>query len=130
MSRSSALSYNVHAKRKAIDRIRAQSDEERSKFILETFDTFFHNEIRRNPAAFRGRFRKMAASTFNFYRGSAVLFYQDLKSDKDPFIAKNPAAGQIFIHVSTRRFTQNKTFSSSSSSSSSLQGRFTCSKFR
>ncbi|UJR10400.1 hypothetical protein I4U23_014603 [Adineta vaga] len=40
----------------------------------------------------------MAATPFNFYRGSAVLFYQDLKVDKDPYIEKNNAAGQIFIH--------------------------------
>lgn len=102
MSLSNPLSYNVRAKRKAIDRIRAQSAEDRSKFIIETFSTFFHNEIQQNPEAFRGRFRKMSASAFNFYRGSAVLFYQDLKSDKDPFIAKHPAAGEIFIHVNIR----------------------------
>jgi uncharacterized protein (DUF2252 family) len=41
----------------------------------------------------------MAATPFNFYRGSAVLFYQDLKVDQDQFIARNNAAGHIFIHV-------------------------------
>ena len=42
----------------------------------------------------------MASTPFNFYRGSAILFYQDLKIDQDRFIAKNNAAGQVFIHVS------------------------------
>lgn len=124
MSLSNPLPYNVRAKRKAIERIRAQSNDDRSKFIIETFSTFFHNEIRQNPQAFRGRFRKMSASTFNFYRGSAVLFYQDLKSDKDPFIAKHPAAGEIFIHVSIRLCNPIKQFFFLS------KGRFTCGKFR
>jgi len=97
--RSNRLSYEVQASQKAIYRIRAQSDQQRTQFIIETFSKFFGAGIRENPTAFRGRFRKMAATPFNFYRGSAVLFYQDLKIDQDQFIARNNAAGQIFIHV-------------------------------
>jgi hypothetical protein len=97
--RSNRLSYDVHAPQKAIYRIRSQSDEQRTRFIVETFSHFFNAGIRENPTAFRDRFRKMAATPFNFYRGSAVLFYQDLKVDQDQFIARNNAAGQIFIHV-------------------------------
>jgi hypothetical protein len=96
---SNKLSYDVLASQKAIDRIRSQSDEQRTRFIIETFSHFFNDGIRENPTAFRGRFRKMAATPFNFYRGSAVLFYQDLKVDQDQFIARNNAAGHIFIHV-------------------------------
>jgi hypothetical protein len=96
---SNKLSYDVLAPQKAVDRIRSQSDEQRTKFIIETFSHFFNAGIRENPTAFRGRFRKMAATPFNFYRGSAVLFYQDLKVDQDQFIARNNAAGHIFIHV-------------------------------
>ncbi|CAF0865701.1 unnamed protein product [Adineta ricciae] len=92
------LSYDVLAPQKAINRIRAQSNEQRSKFIIDTFAHFFAAGIRENPNAFRARFRKMAASPFNFYRGSAVLFYQDLKVDQDPYVARNNAAGQVFIH--------------------------------
>ena len=55
--------------------------------------------IRKNPTAFRGRFNKMADSPFKFYRGSAALFYHDLKVDQDVWIARNNAAGSIFIHV-------------------------------
>jgi hypothetical protein len=98
-SRSNRLSYDVLAPQKAIYRIRSQSDQQRTQFIIETFSQFFKSGILENPTAFRGRFRKMAATPFNFYRGSAVLFYQDLKVDQDQFIARNNAAGQIFIHV-------------------------------
>ncbi len=99
-SRLNRLSYDVNASQKAIYRIQSQTDEERSEFIINTFTNFFNDGIRTNPDAFRTRFRKMAATPFNFYRGSAILFYQDLKTDKDPFIAKNNSAGQVFIHVS------------------------------
>ncbi|CAF0759313.1 unnamed protein product [Rotaria sp. Silwood1] len=95
---SNRLSYDVNAPQKAIYRIRSQTNEQRTQFIIDTFSHFFQASIRENPTAFRGRFRKMAATPFNFYRGSAVLFYQDLKVDQDPFIARNNAAGQIFIH--------------------------------
>ena len=97
-SRSSRLSYDVNASQKAIHRIQSQTDPERSDFVIKTFVNFFQEGISSNPDAFRARFRKMAATPFNFYRGSAILFYQDLKMDKDPYIAKNHAAGQIFIH--------------------------------
>lgn len=95
------LTYEIRASIKAIDRIRKQTSEQRTQFIINVFTEFFGNDIRANQAAFRGRFRKMAESPFKFYRGSAILFYQDLKVDKDEFIAKNPAAGHIFIHVSS-----------------------------
>jgi hypothetical protein len=97
--RSNQLSYDVLASQKAIHRIRSQSDEQRTQFIIDTFSRFFGAGIRENPTAFRGRFRKMAATPFNFYRGSAVLFYQDLKTDRDQYIARNNAAGHVFIHV-------------------------------
>lgn len=97
--RSNRLSYEVNASRKAIHRIRSQNDQERTQFIIETFSQFFADGIRDNPTAFRGRFRKMSATPFNFYRGSAVLFYQDLKIDQDPYIGRNNTAGQVFIHV-------------------------------
>ena len=94
------LSYEIHASQKAIHRIQAQTDEERTEFVIKALIDYFADGMRANPKAFHARFRKMAATPFNFYRGSAILFYQDLKVDQDVFIAKNPAAGQIFIHVS------------------------------
>ncbi|GHE28180.1 hypothetical protein GCM10017673_33050 [Streptosporangium violaceochromogenes] len=50
----------------------------RSAHILDVLITEFGDSIRRDPAAFRRKFRKMAASPFAFYRGSASLFYADM----------------------------------------------------
>ncbi|CAF1133214.1 unnamed protein product [Adineta steineri] len=94
----SNLSFECDAPEKAIDRIKAQTDEERSQFIIDTFVQYLGDGIQDNPTAFRGRFRKMAATPFNFYRGSALLFYQDLKIDQDPWINGHIEAGNIFIH--------------------------------
>jgi Uncharacterized protein conserved in bacteria (DUF2252) len=96
---SSKLSFEINAPEKAIDRIHNQSDQERSQFIIDVFVEYFGDGIKKNPQAFSGRFRKMASTPFNFYRGSALLFYQDLKVDQDQWIQNNQAAGHIFIHV-------------------------------
>jgi hypothetical protein len=95
------LSFDVNASQKAIYRIQNQTDAERKQFIIKTFVEFFGDGMRANPTAFLGRFRKMAEKPFNFYRGSAVLYYQDLKIDNDRYIATKPSAGHIFIHVSS-----------------------------
>ena len=96
---SSELSFEIDASEKAIDRIRNQSDQERSQFIIDVFVKYFGDGIQKNPKAFSGRFRKMASTPFYFYRGSALLFYQDLRVDQDQWIQNNKAAGNIFIHV-------------------------------
>jgi hypothetical protein len=96
---SETLTIESNAAERAIDRISAQSEEERSQTIVDIFVKYFGDGIQSNPTAFRGRFRKMAATPFNFYRGSALLFYQDLKVDQDPWVYGHPAAGNIFIHV-------------------------------
>ena len=96
---SGELSFEINAPEKAVDRIRKQSDEERSRFIIDIIVKYFGDGIQKNPKAFSGRFRKMASSPFKFYRGSALLFYQDLKLDQDQWIQNNKAAGNIFIHV-------------------------------
>ena len=54
------------------------SDEQRGEQILAVFDTAFGELLAADPAAFRVKFRKMAASAFAFYRGTAGLFYHDL----------------------------------------------------
>lgn len=97
--RNQTLSYDVRASERAIDRIDKQTAENRKNFIVKTFSEYFGEQIAANPHAFANRFRKMAESAFKFYRGSAILFYQDVKIDQDPFIARNPSAGHIFIHV-------------------------------
>ncbi|UJR16549.1 hypothetical protein I4U23_003449 [Adineta vaga] len=95
---STKLSIECNAHEKAIERIRSTSDNERAKYIVDVFSKFFADAIRDNPKAFMGRFRKMASTAFNFYRGSALLFYQDLKIDKDQWIHGNKEAGHVFIH--------------------------------
>ncbi|MET9389177.1 DUF2252 domain-containing protein [Streptomyces sp. NPDC006624] len=54
-------------------------DEHRGEEILAVFDTAFGALLAADPAAFRVKFRKMAASAFAFYRGTACLFYHDLE---------------------------------------------------
>lgn len=57
------------------------SPEQRGEQILAVFDTAFGELLAADPAAFRVKFRKMAASAFAFYRGAAGLFYHDLTAD-------------------------------------------------
>ncbi|MGW7369204.1 DUF2252 domain-containing protein [Streptomyces sp. NPDC054841] len=54
---------------------------ERGEEILTVFDTAFGELLAADPAAFRVKFRKMAASAFAFYRGTASLFYADLERE-------------------------------------------------
>lgn len=58
--------------------IREQRPKERQQFILDAFTTCFADLMQANPEAWRTKFRKMAASAFAFYRGSAALFYADV----------------------------------------------------
>ncbi|MEU1418489.1 DUF2252 domain-containing protein [Kitasatospora sp. NPDC005751] len=50
----------------------------RAETVLSVFDTAFGDLLAKDPAAFRVKFRKMAASAFAFYRGTAGLYYADL----------------------------------------------------
>jgi uncharacterized protein (DUF2252 family) len=59
------------------------NDEQRGEEILAVFDTAFGRLLAADPAAFRVKFRKMAASAFAFYRGTACLFYADRESGAD-----------------------------------------------
>ena len=51
--------------------------------------------IERDPRAFRGKFRKMAADPFAFYRGSAPLFYADVDRLEDPWV--DEATARVWI---------------------------------
>ena len=53
------------------------SDQHRADFIIDVLTREFGDLMALDPAAFRRKFRKMAASPFAFYRGSASLFYAD-----------------------------------------------------
>ncbi|WP_326649325.1 MULTISPECIES: DUF2252 domain-containing protein [unclassified Streptomyces] len=72
--------------------------EERGEQILTVFDTAFGELLAADPAAFRVKFRKMAASAFAFYRGTACLFYNDLEQEQHggPFL--DDRTGRVWIH--------------------------------
>ncbi len=66
----------------------ASSDEKRQAQIAEVLTEPFAELIESDEAAFRRKFRKMAADPFAFYRGSAHLFYADMDSLGDDFADK------------------------------------------
>ena len=57
--------------------------EGRGEEIVEVLGGAFAELIEADPRAFRRKFRKMAASPFAFYRGSAPLFYADMARLED-----------------------------------------------
>ncbi|GAA1222819.1 DUF2252 domain-containing protein [Pseudonocardia alaniniphila] len=58
---------------------------DRSAQIVGTLVEAFSDLMAADPAAFRTKFRKMAADPFAFYRGSACLFYADVAESDDPW---------------------------------------------
>jgi uncharacterized protein (DUF2252 family) len=60
--------------------------------------TEFGESIKRDPAAFRRKFRKMAASPFAFYRGSACLFYADLTEGFADQSYLDEPTSRVWIH--------------------------------
>ncbi|WP_327157406.1 DUF2252 domain-containing protein [Streptomyces tubercidicus] len=82
-----------------------QDAAQRGEEILAVFDTAFGELLAADPAAFRVKFRKMAASAFAFYRGTAGLFYRDLEEyaaqdgggkDSGPYLDERTA--RVWIH--------------------------------
>ncbi|MGH3925563.1 MAG: DUF2252 family protein, partial [Pseudonocardiaceae bacterium] len=59
--------------------------EARRHRIVDTLTDAFADLMAADPAAFRTKFRKMAASPFAFYRGSDCLFYADVAALDDPW---------------------------------------------
>lgn len=70
----------------------------RADFIIDVLTREFGELMALDPAAFRRKFRKMAASPFAFYRGSAALFYADLSGDyrDDSFL--DARTSRVWIH--------------------------------
>ena len=73
----------------------AGSDSERQDHIVAVLVDAFEDLIERDPRAFRGKFRKMAADPFAFYRGSAPLFYSDVDQLEDPWV--NDETSRVWI---------------------------------
>ncbi|MEV8042727.1 DUF2252 domain-containing protein [Streptomyces griseoluteus] len=74
------------------------SDEQRGEEILAVFDTAFGRLLAADPAAFRVKFRKMAASAFAFYRGTAGLFYHDLDAEKRGGPYLDERTSRVWVH--------------------------------
>ncbi|GIF19510.1 uncharacterized protein (DUF2252 family) [Actinoplanes tereljensis] len=70
----------------------------RADFIIDVLSREFGELMALDPAAFRRKFRKMAASPFAFYRGSASLFYADLTGGfaDDRFL--DAQTSRVWIH--------------------------------
>jgi uncharacterized protein (DUF2252 family) len=73
----------------------ATSDDRRD-LIARVLDDAFAPLMKADPAAFRGKFRKMASDPHAFYRGSACLFYADVTEEEDPYADER--SGRIWIH--------------------------------
>jgi uncharacterized protein (DUF2252 family) len=69
----------------AVERTAVPTDQDRQQTVVRTLTRAFEELMERDPAAFRTKFRKMAAEPFAFYRGSAPLFYSDMAGMKDPW---------------------------------------------
>ncbi|MEV8523530.1 MULTISPECIES: DUF2252 domain-containing protein [unclassified Streptomyces] len=74
------------------------SAEQRGEHILAVFETAFGELLAADPAAFRVKFRKMAASAFAFYRGTACLFYADLDEHERGGPYLDERTGRVWIH--------------------------------
>src|SRR5918998_4630584 len=68
---------------KAANTGRRESSDGRQENIVDVLGDAFSELMLADPEAFRQKFRKMAASPFAFYRGSACLFYADIKGEED-----------------------------------------------
>jgi uncharacterized protein (DUF2252 family) len=70
--------------------------EKRTKKIIDVLDGAFAELAANAPSAFRGKYRKMAADPFAFYRGSACLFYSDVTAREDEYA--DDRTSRIWIH--------------------------------
>src|SRR5687768_4160554 len=67
-----------------VHQLGADAEARRSE-IVDVLASAFEPLIEADGRAFRRKFRKMAASPFAFYRGSAPLFYADVARLDDPW---------------------------------------------
>jgi len=65
-----------------VEAVRRRDPEQRREHVVAVLLDAFAPLIEADPAAFRRRFRRMAASPWTFYRGSACLFYADVAAEE------------------------------------------------
>ncbi len=70
----------------------------RADFIVDVLTREFGELMAIDPTAFRRKFRKMAASPFAFYRGSASLFYADQVGDYRDDDYLDERTSRVWIH--------------------------------
>jgi uncharacterized protein (DUF2252 family) len=68
----------------------------RRRKIVDVFGTVFGDLAEQAPAAFRVKYRKMAADPFAFYRGSAGLFYADVTDRDDAWVDERTS--RVWVH--------------------------------
>src|SRR5258706_5043810 len=71
-------------------------NEQRADQLVDVLVTEFGELMALDPVAFRRKFRKMAASPFAFYRGSACVYCADLHAVADPFLDERTSG--VWIH--------------------------------
>lgn len=74
------------------------SNDQRPAKIVDVLLAEFGELMALDPAAFRRKFRKMAASPFAFYRGSAALFYADMAGDFADRRFLDDLTSRVWIH--------------------------------
>jgi uncharacterized protein (DUF2252 family) len=74
----------------------AMSPEERTEHIITVFTAEFGDLMAADPYAFHRKFRKMAATPFAFYRGSACLFYSDVRHGGKRYL--DDKTSRVWIH--------------------------------
>ncbi|HLL65174.1 MAG TPA: DUF2252 domain-containing protein [Micromonosporaceae bacterium] len=74
------------------------STAERGALIVDVLTREFGESMAGDPVAFRRKFRKMAASPFAFYRGSAALFYADQTGDWADSSFLDAHTSRVWIH--------------------------------
>jgi uncharacterized protein (DUF2252 family) len=67
------------------------SDEQRSAHIIDVLTDAFCDLMTADPAAFRRKYRAMAADPFAFFRGTACLFYADVRDRRDQWADERTA---------------------------------------
>lgn len=80
------------------DRTFTSEHVERTSEILDVFNKAFGGLVTKDPSAFQTKFRKMAATAFALFRGTACLFYHDLREEGPNGAYLDDEMGRIWIH--------------------------------
>ena len=75
---------------------KAADSDSREAHIADTLVEAFKPLMEADPHGFRTKFRKMAADPFAFYRGSACLFYADMREMADEWA--DDKTSRVWIH--------------------------------